>query len=304
MLDGETGGYRVSERRLIGIVFNGRVEEARSLAQRIARGVGAASWLSPTDALDAHAALVAGSRLIVTVGGDGTILRTARWAAPCGVPMVGINMGRVGFMTELSPHEALERLPFYVEGQGWVEERTMVMARVVSGARGSEVEGFPVFHGLNDAVVARGMASRLIRLSVRVNGADLATYAADGIIVATPTGSTGYALALGGPILDPRLDCLVLKPIAAHLGLNAPIVLPGDAVVDITVASEHPVVLSVDGFQDLMLGEGDGVRVEQSPYRARFLRASPPGHFYRTLFARLGLHPWSGPQGGTPPEEA
>lgn len=283
------------ERHLVGIVFNGRLPEAQALAQRIAQVLEAEAWLSPTEALDARAVQIARSRLVITVGGDGTILRTARLAAPCGVPIVGVNMGRVGFMTELSPQEALERLPAYLDGKGWIEERTMLEARVSSSGHAPEEEGLPTFHGLNDAVVARGTVSRLIRLAVRVDGEDLATYAADGLIVATATGSTGYALAVGGPIVDPRLDCLLLKPLAAHLGLNTALVLPADSKVDITVLAEHPVVLSVDGFQDLMLGDGDMVRVARSPYRARFLRARPPSHFYSALFQRLGLQPRLGP---------
>lgn len=291
---GSKEGQRVSERRLVGIVFHGRLEEARALAQRIAQAIGPEAWLAPTDALDSRASVMARSRLVITVGGDGTILRTSRLAAPCAVPIVGINMGRVGFMTELSPQEALERLPAYLDGKGWVEERTMLEARVVSSGHEPDEENLPTFHGLNDAVVARGTVSRLIRLVVQVDGEPLATYAADGLIVATATGSTGYALAVGGPILDPRLDCLLLKPLAAHLGLNTALVLPPDAKVDITVISEHPVVLSVDGFQDMMLGDGDTVRVARSPYRARFLRARPPSHFYRMLFQRLGIQPRPG----------
>ncbi|MCS7206528.1 MAG: NAD(+)/NADH kinase [Dehalococcoidia bacterium] len=279
------------ERRLVGIVFNGRLNEARSLAQRIAQAVGPDAWLAPTEGLDSSARLMGRSRLVITVGGDGTILRTARLAAPSAVPIVGVNMGRVGFMTELSPQEVLERLPAYLEGKGWIEERTMLEARVVGSGHSPEEEGIPTFHGLNDAVVARGTVSRLIHLGVRVDGEDVATYAADGIIVASPTGSTGYALAVGGPILDPRLDCLLLKPLAAHLGMNTALVLPGQVKVDITVQSEHPVVLSVDGFQDLMLADGDTVRVARSSYRARFLRAHPPSHFYRGLFVRLGIQP-------------
>lgn len=286
---------RELERRLVGIVFNGRLPEAQALAQRIAQAVGAEVWLAPTEGLDTRAGLMPRSRLVITVGGDGTILRTARLAAPCAVPIVGINMGRVGFMTELSPQEALERLAFYLDGKGWMEERTMLEVRVVGPEHTPEEEHLPTFHGLNDAVVARGTVSRLIHLAVRVDGEDLTTYAADGLIVATATGSTGYALAVGGPILDPRLECLLLKPMAAHLGLNTALVLPADVKVDITVLSEHPVVLSVDGFQDLMLGDGDRVRVARSPYRARFLRARPPSHFYRALFLRLGIQPRLGP---------
>ncbi|GBD10823.1 NAD kinase [bacterium HR23] len=284
----------MSERRLVGIIYNGRLEEARALAQRIAQAVGGEHWIASTESLESRAGAMARSRLAITVGGDGTTLRTARLAAPCQVPIVGINMGRVGFMTELAPEEAMERLPAYLEGRGWIEERTMLEARVAPEGHEPSEEGLPTFHGLNDAVVARGTVSRLIRLAVRIDGEPLATYAADGVIVATSTGSTGYTLAVGGPILDPRLDCLLLKPVAAHLGLNTALVFPGDAKIDITVEAEHPVVLSVDGFQDLMLGDGDRVQVARSPYRARFLRARPSSHFYRTLFQRLGIPPRPG----------
>lgn len=282
----------MAQPKLVGITYNERAPEAPALVRRLADRLGGPQvcWSCTADEVEGFRAQMAQSRLAVTIGGDGTILRTVRVAAPYGVPLVGVNMGRVGFMTELDPDEAPERIAFYVEGQPRVEERMMLEARVTpEGVEPSE-EGPPPFHGLNDVVVARATAARLIAVGVRVNGAPLTTYRADGVVVATATGSTGYTLSLGGPILHPDSQSLLLKPIAAHLGINAAIVLHPGAVVDLTPQMDyHPTMLSVDGFVDLALAPGDTVRVQRSRHVARFLRADPPSAFYTRLLHRLGL---------------
>jgi NAD+ kinase len=165
----------------------------------------------------------------------------------------------------------------------------MIQATVIKGKgnTGSEVAG--PYHALNDVVLARGAVSRVVTIRTSVDEADVASLRADGIIVATATGSTGYSLAVGGPILDPLSDSLVLKPIAAHVGLAASLVLSPSARVGLHLEGTQEAMLSVDGFFDRPLAPGDWVEVKQSPLKTRFLRANPPNHFYATLTRRLGF---------------
>lgn len=242
-----------------------------------------------------------GVDLLVTVGGDGTILRAVQVAAVHGVAILGINMGRVGFMTELSAQDALERLDQYLDDSLWIEERAMLQASVVStqqgrGARQRHKASPKVYHALNEAVVGSGAVARMATIKVTIDGAPLNVYRADAVLVATATGSTGYALSAGGPIMYPTSRDILLKPVAAHLGMGTALVLPGSSRIELMALSDGPALLSVDGFIDVKLGEGDHVLVESSPYVARFLRTHPPSHYYAVLAQRLGLE-----SGDTPP---
>jgi NAD+ kinase len=143
------------------------------------------------------------------------------------------------------------------------------------------------FHGLNDAVVSRGEVARVVHLKVWVDGEPLTTVKGDGVILATATGSTGYALSAGGPILYPQAREIVLQPLAPHLSWRTPLVLTPEAVVEIEVVTDHSAVLSLDGQVNRSLAEGDRVRACRSPHSARFLRTEPPGYFYRSLGRRL-----------------
>lgn len=273
--------------RLVGVVYNARSPGARELAERLARVVGRErAWVCPVLELEAHREQVAHSCLLVTVGGDGTILRVVHVSAPLGVPLVGVNMGRVGFMTELEPEEAEERLPAFLNGEARLEERAMLEVRVRRGREGPTLVG-PLL-GLNDSVVARGAVARVVTVDAYVDGAFLTTYRADAVLVSTPTGSTGYNLSAGGPVVDPEVPCLVLKPVAPHLGLSHALILPGEAVVHLQAQGDPPILLSVDGFQDHPLQPGDTVEVRRARTTARFLRLRPPRAFYSTLVHRLG----------------
>ena len=273
---------------LIGFVYNERVPEAQGLARCLATdlGLAARSWLFPAGGLEEARELLPETSLVVTVGGDGTILRTVRVVSPHGIPLVGVNMGRVGFMTELAVGEALERLPRYLNGHCRVEERMMLRARVLSGPDGETAAGF---HALNDVVVGRGAVARLVDVAVSIDGAAMSTYRADGVIVATATGSTGYALSVGGPIVYPEARVMLVEPIAAHISFDIGVVLPGDSIVDLEVVGGQEAILSIDGFVDTPLSDGAVVRVDRSPHVARFLRAAPPAAFYASLPRRLGI---------------
>jgi len=267
----------------IGILFQPKTSAAVTLAKELAKvveGMGAPVWLCSAWEEEKACAQVDGTRFIVCLGGDGTILRAARIASPAGVPIVGVNLGRVGFMTEITADDALSRVPAFVEGEGWVEERAMLQAELVSA-------NTPPYHALNDAVVGRGERCRLIRVKTTVNDEPLTTYKCDGVIIATATGSTGYALAAGGPILHPQSEEIVMKPIAAHLSQSTALVLPADATVKLQVSTTHKATLSIDGQIEVPLSDGDAVRVRRSPYVTRLLKSQWPAAFYDTLVQKL-----------------
>lgn len=227
---------------------------------------------------EAARAEVEGTDLVLSVGGDGTILRAARAVAPLSVPIVGINLGKLGFLTELTADEARDRLPALLNGEGWIDERSMLQA---------ELPGRDTLHALNDIVIARGVNPRVIYVDIAIDGTALTTYKADGVIVASATGSTGYSLAAGGPILYPQARDMVLNPIAPHPTFDNSLVLPAASVVELKVHAERQAVLSVDGQVDLMLESGDTVKVSLSPHVTRLLRLNPPTIFYSTLVRRL-----------------
>ncbi|MDA1189426.1 MAG: NAD(+)/NADH kinase [Chloroflexi bacterium] len=274
------------DKPLIGLVHNALVPEALVLGKRLLSVLGAkkSSWVATAEDVDSNADKMDDTRVIVTVGGDGTILRTVRLAAPKGVPIVSVNMGRVGFMTELSTEQAEPQIREYVFGSPQVEERMMLTATRVSGS--GETNDV---HALNDVVVSRGQMARLLQVETFIDGAQLTTYRADGVVVATATGSTGYALSVGGPVLHPRSKETVLVPIAGHMCLQTPLVLTEESVVELHITNDARGFMSVDGFiaQDLRLG--DRIRIKRSPYVGRLLRMRGPESFYTTLTQRLGV---------------
>jgi NAD+ kinase len=183
-------------------------------------------------------------------------------------------------MTELNAEDALTKVPAFIEGVGWVEERAMLQAEIASA-------NMPPLHALNDVVVGRGERCRLIRVKATIDGELLTTYKCDGLILATATGSTGYSLAAGGPILHPQAEEMLLKPIAAHLSLATALVLPAEATVELKVNTTHRATLSIDGQIEVPLSDGDIVRVKRSPYITKMLRAEWPLPFYGTLMPKL-----------------
>ena len=266
----------------IGLVYNARVEAARPLAEKIAgwlRARGVHAWYCTTPE---HVSIEQPSDLLVTLGGDGSILRVAQRAAPAGTPILGINLGRVGFLTETTPEVWEASLQRVLDGEGEIETRMMLSVTLLR-------ENILVAkeQALNDAVVSRGALARTVRLHTSIDGAFMTRYVADALILATPTGSTAYAYAAGGPILPPWLDNLVIVPAAPHLSMERPVVLNADAIIEVAVETDIPGMLSVDGRMEGELLNGDVVRVERSDIKARFLRLRSRSDFYTTLVERL-----------------
>jgi NAD+ kinase len=219
--------------------------------------------------------------VLIALGGDGTMLRAGHLCAPVGVPILGIMMGRLGFLMQVQRAEWPQMLERLLQGEGWIEQRMMLRAEHLRGG-----EQLARWQALNEVVVGRGMALRAVRLTASVDGRPLTTYVCDGLIASTATGSTAYALAAGGPILPPDLRNILLVPIAPHLSVDRAVVLAEGATVSMVVQSENAVV-SVDGQSPLSLDEGDHVDVRAAEYPARFVRFGDPGYFYRNLNAHL-----------------
>ncbi len=227
------------------------------------------------------------SSLIVAIGGDGAMLRAARAAALYNVPVLGINMGYLGFLTEVvNPDEwdkALEQL--LNDPDVWIEQRMMIHVE----ARREDGELCATSDALNDVVLSRGDVTRIIRLPTYIDGHWTTTYNADALIIATATGSTAYALASGGPILPPGLRNILVVPVAPHLSLDRPIILPEGATVRVVIEADTNVqpILAVDGEKMCDLYAGDHISVHASAHTAQFVRLRDRNYFYRSLLNRL-----------------
>jgi len=269
----------------IGILHHPKLSRSQPLAQEIAEWLaarGLAPWQVSSWDKTAVEAEIEELDLLITLGGDGTILRAARMGAHHGVPILGLNLGRLGFLAELQPENWQTQLTKMLEGGYWLEERMMLHAEFLQKG-----ECRRAFEALNDVVVSRGSLARIVRLKAYVDGGYLSTYAADGLIISTATGSTAYALAVGGPILPPQLHNILVIPIAPHLSLNRAVVLAEGSTVSIEISTDHRAMLTIDGQFEVELQDKDKVRVKASPYRANFVRMQEPTYFYRTLMARL-----------------
>ena len=245
------------------------------------------TWIASAWDEEATRRHVPGTDLLLCIGGDGTVLRAARAVIPHETLLLGVNMGRLGFLTELDAAGALERLPEILAGAGRVEERAMLHAQIIALETGDGGETPARHDALNDVVIGRVTLGRTVQVVVQVDGSRLADYRADGVIVATATGSTAYSLSAGGPVLPPESRDILLTPLSPHLAPRNSIVLPPTAVVEVQLAPGQQATMSIDGERDLDLAAGETVRVTLGPHRARFLRLNPPTQFYERVARRL-----------------
>lgn len=200
--------------------------------------------------------------LIVGIGGDGTLLRAAHLAHQLDVPVIGVNLGTVGYLTEVEPESIEEMLRLLAEGRLGMQSRMTVAAETPDGT---------MHHGINDVVMEKVLSQRVVQISVEVNGEFFTTFRADGLIVATPLGSTAYSLSAGGPVVDPDLDALIMTPVAPHSLLSRPTVFTPVAALRFTVATERQVRVNVDGRAGVVLEEGQSVVVRAGVRPVRFL---------------------------------
>ncbi|MBM4439759.1 MAG: NAD(+)/NADH kinase [Candidatus Rokubacteria bacterium] len=221
------------------------------------------------------------SDLLIVLGGDGTLLSMARAVGDLGVPIMGVNLGGLGFLTATTLDEMLPSLEAVLAGRMVVEERLMLLTRVVRN-------GAAVFEhmALNDAVITKSAMSRIISLGVSVEGSHATAYRADGLIISTPTGSTAYSLSAGGPIVSPAVEAVVLTPICSHTLTNRPIVLPASHRIEVAIQSDQEIMLTIDGQVGVGLRERDVVEVVTAPARMRLVRF-PQKDFFSVLRTKL-----------------
>lgn len=219
--------------------------------------------------------------MLIAVGGDGSVLRAGHLCAPSGVPILGVNLGRLGFLIQIDRKEWREYFEKLLSGEAWIENRMMLHAEHI---RAGESLGHS--NALNEVVVGRGQNLRPVRLTAFVDTRQLASYVADGLIASTATGSTAYALAAGGPILPPELRNILLVPIAPHLSVDRAVVLAAGSSVKILVKSENA-VMSVDGQLPTPVMEDDQVVITAADVTAQFVRFGDPGYFYRNITAHM-----------------
>ncbi len=260
----------------LGLVVNHGRSAAAAFADQLTaaaadRGLGCRMLGPGDDAADID--------LVVAVGGDGTVLDAARTAFRIDVPVLGFNMGTIGFLAEAEPDELETALDRLVAGEYRVEQRSTLKARLENGAEAV---------GLNDVVVEKIESQRLVVLDVQVNGEDFLTHRADGVVLATSTGSTAYAFSAGGPLVDPALDTLLFTPVAPHSLFNRTLVLPPDVTIIIRVAGDRSVRISVDGFEIGEAHEGETVTVTRGERSIGFVRYDVEG-FPARVTRKFGL---------------
>lgn len=219
--------------------------------------------------------------LVIVLGGDGTLLSAARVTAAVDVPLLGVNLGSLGFLTEVPPRALYTMLDAIVQGRATVEHRALMECTLL---RGDEVRGsYLVF---NDAVVNKTALARLNTYDLYIDGVFVSSYRADGMIVATPTGSTAYSLSAGGPVLMPTVGALVVTPVAPHSLTHRPLVVPDSAQIEILLRTEDEVAyLSLDGQPGLDLSDGDRVRCRRSPHQVNLFRTGT--NFFQVLRSKL-----------------
>ncbi|MFO1461921.1 MAG: NAD(+)/NADH kinase [Verrucomicrobiota bacterium] len=286
-----------SRLRRIGVVANPDKPGAEALTRRVAAAMERAGRRVAYDTATARlvgtkgvpaaslATLAGQTDLLIVLGGDGTMLRAAREVSGSATPLLGINLGNLGFLTAVSPEQLPSALRKLWEGRFELEERSLLEADVRQGSSSATILA------LNDVVLARGQASRLIELGVEVNGELLTRYRCDGLIASSPTGSTAYSLAAGGAIVAPDAEVLMLTPICPHTLSIRPVVINLRARVDVTLVSDRLTAsVTADGQQQLELAPGDRVTIRRSERTVRLVRLSGSS-FYATLRQKFG---WSG----------
>lgn len=277
--------------RRLGLAVNPTNPAAAALADRVGRlceAKGIAHWSLPAGDHDGLVDRLEGTDALVVLGGDGTFLRAARAVAEPGVPILGVNLGKVGFLSKVEAEEVDGVLAQLAAGDFEIEERMALEGRIAPGGREAPTDGF---FALNDVVVARGSLARVCRLDVSIGPSHLATFIADGLVVASPTGSTGYSFSAGGPILDPTSRNLVVTPIAGYLSAIRSVVVSPRQVVTCRVVDAHEALVSIDGREDLPLAVGDVVTVRSHARPIRFIEPHGRAPFWDLLRRKVELLP-------------
>jgi NAD+ kinase len=277
--------------RRIGFAYNPTIEATVELAARASgwcRRRGIDEWRAQAGDSEALAAELPTTDALVVLGGDGTFLRAARAVAEVDVPLLGINLGKVGFLSKAEASDLEPVLEKISAGDFTIDERLAIEGRILRQGVGDDAARHVA---LNDIVIARGSLARVCRLDVSIDDSHLATFIADGLVVASPTGSTGYSFSAGGPILDPESRNLVVTPIAAYLSAIRSVVVSPQQVVRCRVVDAFEALVSVDGREDLPIAVGDVVEVRAMDRPIRLIEPKGAQRFWDLLRHKVELLP-------------
>lgn len=275
--------------KTVAIFYQGRKQDTSEFAAKLTsmlqrRGYEVRSINLLNEGEDCADSSFQGCSLVLVLGGDGTIVHAARVCACLNLPMVGINFGRVGFLTEIEPDEIEVSLAYYLDSDPsvWVDKRTMLQAKLEQDGHTEQ------FLALNDIVIARGTWPRMVHVKVWIDDYFYNTTYSDGMIVSTATGSTAYNMAAGGPLLHPQVQSSIITPISPHLESNRSLIIPPEACVKLQIfTGSQDGVFSADGQINRDVKNGAIVEVKKSPYVTRFLRRKPPTNFYHVITNKL-----------------
>lgn len=280
--------------RRFGLAFNPTKPAAMELCERATewcRGHGAEAWALESNQTARLVERLPDTDCLIVLGGDGTFLRAARALAQVDVPVLGVNSGRIGFLSKIEPAALEASLADLVADEYAIEARMMLEASLTRGAGAAAAEPTGRFAALNDAAIVRGAEARVLRLDVSIDGFHLATYIADGVVVATPTGSTAYSFSAGGPILDPTARNLIVTPVAAYLSSIRSIVVGAQHVVRVRHIDGPPGMVSIDGRDDYALEVGDEVEIRALDRPMRFIEPRGALPFWDLLRQKAELLP-------------
>ena len=288
--------------RRIGFAYNPTIEAALELRERAAGWVetrGLEHWASAAADVDRVRERLADTDVLVVLGGDGTFLRAAQAVIAVDVPILGINVGKVGFLSKVEA-QGLERvLGKLAAGDYTIEHRMALECRIqrampdraAGGAAGAGGTAEPPRVALNDLVIARGALARVVRLATSIDASHLATFVADGLVVASPTGSTGYSFSAGGPILDPTARNILVTPIAGYLSTIRSVVVRPTAVVRCRILDAHEALVSVDGHEDIPVAVGDTIEVRSIERPIRLIEPAGSLPFWELVRQKVELLP-------------
>jgi NAD+ kinase len=277
--------------RRVGLAYNPTNDAAVELRERAAgwcRVRGVDHWAAQAADLASLLRDLPTSDVLVVLGGDGTFLRAARAVAEVDVPIIGVNLGKVGFLSKAEAHELEAVLGRVAEGDYTIDERMILEATVLPGGRAVAGERH---YALNDVVIARGALARVCRLDVAIDRSHLATFVADGLVVSSPTGSTGYSFSAGGPIVDPLSRNLIVTPIAGYLSAIRSVVVSPRQTVSCRVVDAHEALVSIDGYADLPIAVGDVVEVRAVERPIRLIEPKGAVPFWDLLRRKVELLP-------------
>jgi NAD+ kinase len=276
--------------RRIGFAYNPTNAAAADLLERAGgwcRMHGVEQWAATAQDFDVLCRELATSDVLVVLGGDGTLLRAARAVIQVDVPLLGVNLGKVGFLSKVEATELETVLAKIVAGEYRIDERMALEARLLPGGDGEPA----IHHALNDVVVARGALARVVRMDVAIDETHVATFIADGLVVSSPTGSTGYSFSAGGPIVAPDSRNLIVTPIAAYLSTVRSVVVGPDQVVRCRVVDAYEAIVSIDGREDVPVAVGDVVEVRALARPVQLLEPAGSQPFWDLFRRKVELLP-------------